>query len=296
MKNKTPFAPCPFPPNLFFLPLLLLIQMKILSTLLIGVSAVLAFESTVPCILWSPKNYIQSVGTSDQLIVSQNEATSKIMSHLSSDICSAKLIAVVNQPEIHVNDWRHSTVDNTFKELKDYSSKASTRAQLEYIHEGVDIQEIAKRIASKCDSAISLLDPSNISAEDLREQSTPIVAIVSLPSPDEVNSVQSNVDDLFGHWMSVVEDRVQDDYAIIYTSSVSKPSSPVKRMNIKRRAPESPESPVKLPIFAKYQLFTPGVFMVLAVVFVFLFIGGTGIAWLVGIQTPVRFESKQKKN
>jgi hypothetical protein len=60
-----------------------------------------------------------------------------------------------------------------------------------------------------------------------------------------------------------------------------------------RRAP----APVKnLPIFAKYQLFTPGVFMVLGVVFLFMFIAGTGITWLVGIQTPVRFEAKQKKN
>jgi hypothetical protein len=36
--------------------------------------------------------------------------------------------------------------------------------------------------------------------------------------------------------------------------------------------------------------------MVLGVVFLFLFIAVTGLTWLVGIQTPVRFEGKQKKN
>lgn len=36
--------------------------------------------------------------------------------------------------------------------------------------------------------------------------------------------------------------------------------------------------------------------MGIAIVFLFVFIAGTGITWLVGIQTPLRFEGKQKKN
>jgi hypothetical protein len=98
------------------------------------------------------------------------------------------------------------------------------------------------------------------------------------------------IDAVLGQFIKTVEENVQDDYAVIYTSSSAKKST-VHQLH--RRAPE----PVKnLPIFAKYQLFTPGVFMVLGVVFLFLFIAGTGITWLVGIQTPVRFEAKQKKN
>ncbi|KAG1444621.1 hypothetical protein G6F56_010227 [Rhizopus delemar] len=124
------------------------------------------------------------------------------------------------------------------------------------------------------------LDASIVSVDDFPEQDTPIVAIVSLPAS---NSFYSNdillekVIDTIGH----------DDYAAIYTSSSAKSS-------LNRRAPAEQKS---LPIFAKYQLFTPGVFMVLGVSFLFMFIAGVGITWLSGIQTPIRMEApKQKKN
>lgn len=96
------------------------------------------------------------------------------------------------------------------------------------------------------------------------------------------------LDALLNQVIQAVEGKVNDDYAVIYTSSDAKESQ-----KLYRRAPATTDP--KLPIFAKYQLFTPGVFMVLGVVILFMFIAGVGITWLVGIQTPVRFEAKQKK-
>ncbi|OAD06875.1 hypothetical protein MUCCIDRAFT_155422 [Mucor lusitanicus CBS 277.49] len=254
----------------------------------------MAFESTVPCIMWSPKNYVEpSVKASDQFVVSQADASFAIMSSLSSDICSAKVIALINQPELHSNDFSRSGFEDAFANLKEQSTQANSRSQIEYITNGVDVNDIAKKIASQCDSAISILDASSISADDFTEQEAPIVAVVSLPRAKDASELKSN-DALLGKFVETVEGKVQSDYAVIYTSSAAKTSPQGDSQTLHRRAPSAPVN--NLPIFAKYQLFTPGVFMVLGVVLLFLFIAGTGITWLVGIQTPVRFEAKQKKN
>ncbi|KAI8645955.1 vacuolar ATP synthase subunit S1-domain-containing protein [Parasitella parasitica] len=256
-------------------------------------SAVMAFESTVPCIMWSPKNYIDTnVKTNDQFIISQTDASSAILSSLSSDICSAKVIALINQPMLHSNDLTRSNLQDAFTQLKEHSTQANSGSHIEYIAKGVDVYEVAKMIASGCNAAVSILDPSTVSADDIVEQGTPIVAVVPLPEAYEETELKAN-DALLGQFIDTVQSKVQDDYAVIYTSSEAKTSDNENSQKLNRRAP----APVKnLPIFAKYQLFTPGVFMVLGVVLLFLFIAGTGITWLVGIQTPVRFEAKQKKN
>ncbi|KAG2199489.1 hypothetical protein INT46_007109 [Mucor plumbeus] len=256
-------------------------------------SAAMAFESTVPCIMWSPKNYVDTnVKASDQFVISQTDASSTIMSSLSSDICSAKVIALINQPELHSNDFTRSGFEDAFTQLKEHSTQASSHSQIEYITNGVDVNEIAKMIASQCDSAISILDPSTVSADDFAKQEAPIVAVVPLPAANDATKLKAN-DASLGQFIDAVEGKFQNDYAVIYTSSVAKTSCHESTQSLHRRAP----APVNnLPIFAKYQLFTPGVFMVLGVVFLFMFIAGTGITWLVGIQTPVRFEAKQKKN
>lgn len=47
------------------------------------------------------KSYVDTnVKTSDQFVISQADASSAVMSSLSSDICSAKVIALINQPEV----------------------------------------------------------------------------------------------------------------------------------------------------------------------------------------------------
>lgn len=46
-------------------------------------------------------SYIESaVKTNSQFVISKSDAISTIMSSLSSDICSAKVIALINQPEV----------------------------------------------------------------------------------------------------------------------------------------------------------------------------------------------------
>ncbi|KAI8087036.1 uncharacterized protein B0P05DRAFT_533449 [Gilbertella persicaria] len=254
-------------------------------------STVLAYEaSTVPCIMWSPKDYIvNTFKTNSQTVITKSDAVSTIMSSLSADICSAKMIALVNQPEIETNSLARHGYEEAFIQLKELSSEATSRSQIRYISHGVDVNQVAKAIARQCDASVATLDPYTISKEDISGNNTPVIAIVPLPAAhDDVDILKAN-DALLGQLIEVVEEAVQDDYAIIYTSNSVKSTH-----TLKRRAPNTQD----LPIFKKYQLFTPGVFMVLGVVFLFLFIAGTGISWLVGIQTPLRFEAtpnKQKK-
>ncbi|KAG0926470.1 hypothetical protein G6F35_014252 [Rhizopus arrhizus] len=141
-------------------------------------------------------------------------------------------------------------------------------------------------IASECEATVVNLDASDVSDDDFKEQSSPIVVVASLPSS---NSFHSN-DVLLKRFISVMERKVNQNYAVIYTSGSAKT---FENEYVNLQAPSNKS----LPIFAKYQLFTPGVFMVLGVTLLFLFIAGTGITWLSGIQTPIRMEApKQKKN
>ncbi|ORE07307.1 hypothetical protein BCV72DRAFT_304726 [Rhizopus microsporus var. microsporus] len=246
--------------------------MKIYTAALLSTlaSAVLAFENTVPCLMWSPKDYIKPVTeASNQLVISNTDATLRILSSLSSDICSAKVIALLDQPEVHSNDFTRYDNKHAFTQLKEHASQAHSRSDIEYVTGGVDVQAVAKKIATKCDAAIATLDASTISVDDFPEQTTPVVAIVPLPN---TNNFEGN-DALLGRFFRVLEQKADEA--------------------LTRRAPSN----TNLPIFAKYQLFTPGIFMVLGVSILFLFIAGTGLTWLMGIQTPVRMEAvKQKKN
>lgn len=59
---------------------------------------------TVLCVCVCVCSYIKDGKTSDQLVINNSDATSTIMNSLSEDICSAKLIALVNQPEVVTKD------------------------------------------------------------------------------------------------------------------------------------------------------------------------------------------------
>lgn len=59
-------------------------------------------------------SYIEAqVNTANQLVISKSDASEAIMSSLSDDICSAKLIALVNQPEVKTR--KKDTYDTSLK-------------------------------------------------------------------------------------------------------------------------------------------------------------------------------------
>ncbi|KAI8991839.1 vacuolar ATP synthase subunit S1-domain-containing protein [Mycotypha africana] len=269
------------------------------ASLLSLTSMVAAFESTVPCFMWSRKHYIDnSMKADNHLVISNTDASSTILSSLSPDICSAKLIAIINQPELHFTDFTRSEVSDAFTHMRDRSSQANTQVHFEYITDGVDVYDVAKKIASKCQSSVSILDPSTVSYDDFIEQNEPMVALVPFPAfEDDTGRLREN-DALLRKFIDIVEEKVDNDYAFIYTSDSAKSKIANEKRNLQHLHRRAPTPIDNRPIFEKYQLFTPGVFMVLGIVFLFMFIAGTGITWLVGIQTPTRFEAaaaKQKK-
>ncbi|KAI8081413.1 uncharacterized protein BX664DRAFT_340340 [Halteromyces radiatus] len=251
--------------------------MKFTTAILLAslVSNALAFESTVPCLLWSSKESYLKTSTNDQLILKNADASNAVLNFLSSDICSSQLVAVIDQPGLHRSDLA------SLKSIKDHSQSASSYTQLEYIENGIDINAVAQAIGNQCGS-----DITNIKQDDTIKQLNTKIITVTLPEDAENN--EHKVDQL----LTLIQEQSNDDYVVIYTSSIPKES---KQSGLTRRAP-SDKPNVQLPIFAKYQLFSPAIFMSLGVVLLFVFIAGTGITWLVGIQTPPRFEGKQKKN
>ncbi|CAO3640144.1 unnamed protein product [Cunninghamella blakesleeana] len=230
-------------------------KVSALTVLVSLVSATFAFENTVPCVMWSSKNYL-SQPHNNQLVINKNDASSTILDSLSSNICNSKLIAVINQPGLHCSDLA------SLNTIKEHNQVASSHAQIEYIMDGVDVEALAKAIDNQCGDQTE----SKVYQFDL---------------PENAKENENKLDELLNGFKETSE----DDYVIIYTSNEP------KKMPLRRRAPSD-----NLPIFMKYQLFTPAIITSLAVAFLFLFITATGITWLIGIQTPIRFEGKQKKN
>ncbi|KAI9256484.1 hypothetical protein BDA99DRAFT_516534 [Phascolomyces articulosus] len=260
--------------------------MKIYAAALLSslASAVVAFENTVPCLMWSPKEYLTHVA-GQQFIVENKEAVSTIWSSLSSDICEANVIAIIDQPGIHLNDFTRS---ESFTSIKQHREDAVTRTEVEYIADNVNVDDLAKLIAQECDG--SVVHSDNLS----NDNEAPTVAILSLPNAEDTDALQQN-DVKVDEFIKNVQEQAVDNYAVIYTSSSAKksPSHLRKRSALERRAPPSEQS---RPIFAKYQLFSPGVFMAFAVAFIVIAIVSVGLTWLTTIQTPIRFEGKPKKN
>ncbi|KAJ8661846.1 hypothetical protein O0I10_002174 [Lichtheimia ornata] len=268
--------------------------MKIYAAALLSslASAVVAFESTVPCLMWSPKDYFTpTMDAIEQFIVGKDDAVTTIWSSLSPDICDAKLIAVVDQPGIHVNDFSRS---EAFAAIKQYRKDAATRTEFEYIADSVNVNQLAQLISEECEGNMVQVAPRQGLDID-QDARSPTVAVMSLPSTSgSVAAMQEN-DASVDEFIKSVQEYAQDDYAVIYTSSSAKQSSShmKKRSMFERRAPASDNS---APIFAKYQLFSPGIFMAIGVSIVVVFIVAVGVSWLVNIQTPIRFEGKPKKN
>ncbi|KAI9316318.1 hypothetical protein BX666DRAFT_1859177, partial [Dichotomocladium elegans] len=219
-----------------------------------------------------------------QFIVGKDDALTTIWSTLSSDICDAKLIAVIDQPGIHVNDLAHSESFAAVKARVHYRDiNAVSRTDFEYVSGPVDVAQLAKLIAEECEGTVM-----QVSQYEVGQDVSPIVAVLNLPAASAV-ALEEN-DAAVDRFMQSVEELAHDNYAVIYTSSSAKQS---KRSLLERRDP----APVaNAPIFAKYQLFTPGIFMALAVSFIVIAIATVGLSWLVNIQTPLRFEGKPKKN
>ncbi|KAI9252621.1 hypothetical protein BY458DRAFT_522877 [Sporodiniella umbellata] len=237
-------------------------KMNRIASLALFVSQVFAFENTVPCVLWSPQDYI--------LNTPQTLTGSSILS-LTQDICSAQLVVLVDQPQLHSNDFVRSENKESFEALKDWVNEAKTQAHIEYMKEGVNLQAVADTLADQCGSTIA-----HWKVEESIALQGRTVAIVSLSA---TNSYYTN-DKLLADWRRRMESQLTDkNYVAIYTSQITK------------------ATPKSVPIFAKYQLFSAGVFMVMGVSFLFLLIAGVGITWLAGIQTPILREApKQKKN
>ncbi|KAH8553125.1 hypothetical protein BGW37DRAFT_283038 [Umbelopsis sp. PMI_123] len=266
--------------------------MKLLSALLpiALVSAVSAFENTVPCLAWSPKRFTSVLeGSHDQYVVLQKDAIDTILSPFGSELCQTKVVAIVDQPEIHSSDFAQYSA--SLESIKKHSSEAATRIQHQYIDKHVDIDQLVARIAQLCDSTLAIVNPHDISRDEIYSGSGNTVALLELPSAHSEMTLAKNdalVDDL----IRVIKENVGEDYAVILTSSSAKAPLHTKRSTYEKRAPINDNA----PIFQKYQLFNSGIFMAIAVVAFFIGIVVIGISWLGSIQTPVKFESKPKRS
>ncbi|KAL1935252.1 hypothetical protein VTP01DRAFT_4392 [Rhizomucor pusillus] len=254
----------------------------LLATLLLNTAT--AFEGTVPCLMWSSKDYLEPVHKfSKQLVLGEDQALAVIQD---ADVCGANVIAVIDQPGVHLNDFSSPEYDEAFTALKSYHRNAVSTTQLDYVADGVNIDQIVSTLSNKCSiSSVSRIQDPTMMA--IQEHHT--IAVLELGTAKDASELQKN-DEKVDQFMKNIQENADGDYVVIYTSSSPKKTL-TKRHILERRAPVNDNA----PIFEKYQLFTPGVFMAIAVGFIFVTITSIGVTWLSGIQTPVRFEGKSKK-
>ncbi|KAG2183583.1 hypothetical protein INT43_006589 [Umbelopsis isabellina] len=301
--------------------------MKLLSVLLpiALVSAVSAFENTVPCLAWSPKSFTSvSGGSHDQYVVLQKDAIDKILSPFGSELCQTKVIAIVDQPKIHSSDFSHySESMQAIKaaRLQKHSSDAATRIQHQYIDSHVDIDKMVGKITQRCESTLAVVDSHGKIAENRLEDNTKYiqcllkhtstntftdvsngvvysqegntVALLELPEALSESLIGKHIiDALVEDLITTIKQSVGDDYIVIFTSSSAKVPMHSKRSTFEKRAPSNQNA----PIFQKYQLFNTGIFMAIAVSALFIGILIVGVSWLGSIQTPMKFEGKTKRS
>ncbi|ORX45857.1 hypothetical protein DM01DRAFT_1410809 [Hesseltinella vesiculosa] len=245
-----------------------------LALLTTFISAAFAFEETAPCLLWASKQGYLSTTKADQLVLQQHEGMDSVLKSLSSNVCNSQRIAVIDQLGLHRADL--PKLDSLKTEY--LTSAASTH--YEYIAGGVPARDLAQVLANQCSHGdLSTVDPADFSNMDTK--------VLLMTMSGSVQDSEPKLQTFFGQ----LQKHSNNDYVVIYTSSQPKPST----STLQQRAPNDP--PVtNTSIFEKYQLFSPAIFMSLAIMFLFVFIAGVGITWLLGIQTPTHTESKPKKN
>ncbi|KAI8391280.1 uncharacterized protein BYT42DRAFT_556312 [Radiomyces spectabilis] len=273
--------------------------MKIYTIALLSlVSSVLAFEKTVPCMMWSPRNYLEPKPV-NQLVIAADDAPHTFASQFGPNICDAKIVTLIDQPKIHNDDFTSSQTAEAFAVVKEHYEKAGTKAHISYINDEMDIKDMNAIMVMKCDSVSMHMEAKEleqlIGNEDdfYMPKGRSLYTTFVLPPAKDVETLKENAK-YIEQYMNLLETLVGDNYVVLYTSSKGrKTTAPLNKRALTGRAPRAEQA--NLPIFAKYQLFTPGIFMGIGVSFLLLVILVIGITWLGGIQTPIRFEGKPKK-
>ncbi|KAF9930565.1 hypothetical protein FBU30_000354 [Linnemannia zychae] len=257
-----------------------------LSLFLVSLYEVSAFENTSPFLAWSPQEFSsKSLDTQVISIQDLHEGVNDLAD------CSHKAILVIDEPELHADDLRHSRRNKLkvraqelfFTVTRNQVQGAESSLQIPFVNGAIDLELLAESLSQKCHAA--LLN-ANVESDILSDINGPSVIYKKLTS-ESVDEKENAIEDIIAQ----IRRKYQDDYLVLYSSSLIK-ERPTRHLSA-RQLPEGP-TPTKKPsgLFHHYTFFSQGIFMGLLIAVIVVPIAMVGIFWNLSVQQPQRFEKK----
>ncbi|KAI1075228.1 ER protein BIG1 [Whalleya microplaca] len=232
-----------------------------------------AFSDSSPFLLFSTSKL--STPASQEQLQSSSQALSSAKQLLSS--CPTERYLVISQPNLNA---AYLSSKDAVPKLRQSLDKAASRFSVAEVAGELDLKQIANYIREACEG-------KNPSIDELD--------LAPIPSADSARTLKQNDDEL---GMVFEQYDAEGSYTIIYAGGprTEAPKSytaefpgsmntELKRQlhNVGRRADNTT---AKLPLFEKYQYFTPGIFMGLVAFSILMTILYVGIAGVASLEVP----------
>ncbi|KAF9268400.1 hypothetical protein L218DRAFT_954764 [Marasmius fiardii PR-910] len=282
--------------------------MSRLALLLAVLPLAFAFSNTSPLVAWS--SHRSSALDRLPLTGVNAHAQSHILESVISgdDVCFHNALVIVEHPGLHASDLRNLPRSSHIARSLSSSSSSRQYAYLSAQQEpAFDIPTFAESVSYRCNSKLVY---TMLGQGVGLTGSEKFVIVLSLPEL-EFEGASRRKNTMLEHdslLSSVLSTLPFDNYLVIYTGSSSPHSKrqaeldedghPIPDRPVLELSPSSASvapKTVKGGILHRYQLLTPGLIIILAIVlFLFLPILYFGISALASIQSPLRIEVAPK--
>ncbi|KAK3378555.1 BIG/ATPase V1 complex, subunit S1 [Podospora didyma] len=255
-------------------------QLSIAATVLACTGAAQAFSDSSPFYMFSSSELPTSLN--HKQLQTSNSVLAQAQKYLST--CPTQYYILVSQPNVHADDIHDVEFRCTMPNLCRAIGSETT-------HGRFSVREVIGKVLSQ-----PLADHITVScAEKGKAVKVEEVALPRLPSTKEAKRAETLADN--DHELGQRLETLGDDYTVIFFSDPNefKAYEPdfaeAVHMNLKRQS-KSPvlihsrlgNSTRTLPLFEKYQFFTPGIFMVFVALVVMLSILTVGLKALVSLE------------
>ncbi|ORY72013.1 BIG/ATPase V1 complex, subunit S1 [Pseudomassariella vexata] len=254
-------------------------RLSVAATLAACSTSAQAFTDSSPFLMFSTSKFPELSQSQLQTSSSVLDSAKKILSS-----CPSSRYLVITQPNLNAGHLRSSDAAPKLRQALE-STKIDGRFSVAEVAGSLDIKELTSYIEKACQG-------HNPSVDQVVLETIPTSGVSTM-------TVQENDDDL-----GIVLDQydMEDSYTVIYTSgprSEALAGEPkiyeagfqdTVHMELKRHLQQvarnaSPiNSTTNLPLFEKYQFFTPGIFMGLVAIVVLFSILGVGVKALSSLE------------
>ncbi|KAI9772286.1 MAG: hypothetical protein M1840_001035 [Geoglossum simile] len=276
----------------------------------LSIASVVAFEDASPFFLFSTTELPEPLSPIPQ-ILSSSSLTALIKSQLSH--CPSDAYVIISQPGVNAEDFASYDAAPHLRrslDLEDQGSgKVKSSFQVADVVGELDLDELQRYLQTKCEAGVLSVDASTGFFATVDDMKPRVVRIdfTALPTRKSERAGKLSENDAF--LSSIIDLFPTQRYTVVYTTiPVSAEEAHIlyavgqgrkqqilsSSAHMQRRESTLDEDPSpnrndtadNLPLFDKYQFFTPGIFMGLLVSFFLISVLSVGIAAVSSLQVP----------